>query len=137
VRHELEPGDVIEAVTTVARVDGVDSSSGLLIFGRTHLYMLDGLVESDDGEVIDALDAPKKLFFVPGSAVELKGPQRAQRWAHEQVSSFSDRTFLFRDVALEIYFKDSRSLLVVFFRQEATTRNGPATFCVYNLSWSI
>jgi hypothetical protein len=81
--------------------------------------MLDGLVENDDGEVIDALDAPKKLFFVPGSIVELKGPQRAQRWsvvlltrfhlfthvllqtnrAHDQVSSFSDRTFLFRDVA--------------------------------------
>jgi hypothetical protein len=42
--------------------------------------MLDGLVESDDGEVIDALEAPKKLFFVPGSIVELNGPQRAQRW---------------------------------------------------------
>ena len=26
VRHELEPGDVIEAVATVARIDGVDSS---------------------------------------------------------------------------------------------------------------
>jgi hypothetical protein len=26
VRHELEPGDVIEALATVARIDGVDSS---------------------------------------------------------------------------------------------------------------
>jgi hypothetical protein len=26
VRHDLEPGDVVEAVTTVARIDGVDSS---------------------------------------------------------------------------------------------------------------
>ena len=26
VRHQLEPGDVIESVTTVARVIGVDSS---------------------------------------------------------------------------------------------------------------
>ena len=26
VRHELEPGDVIEAVQTVARIAGVDSS---------------------------------------------------------------------------------------------------------------
>jgi len=26
VRHELEPGDVIESITTVARVTGVDSS---------------------------------------------------------------------------------------------------------------
>jgi hypothetical protein len=25
IRHELEPGDVIEAVTTIARIAGVDS----------------------------------------------------------------------------------------------------------------
>ena len=42
--------------------------------------MLDGLVQNDDGEVIDAHDAPKRLFFVPGSIVELDGPQKAQRW---------------------------------------------------------
>lgn len=74
------------------------SIAGLLILGQTHLYMLDGLVQNDDGEVIDAHDAPKRLFFVPGSIIELNGPQRAQRWSHEQIVSFSDRTFLFRDV---------------------------------------
>lgn len=91
---------MIEAVATVARITGVDSSrrslsdssclidahdvsispAGLLIFGKTHLYMLDGLVENSDGEVIDVHDAPKELFFVPGSTVELDGVQRAQRW---------------------------------------------------------
>ncbi|KAJ2916640.1 hypothetical protein MD484_g3777, partial [Candolleomyces efflorescens] len=118
VRHELEPGDVIEAVATVARVAGVDSSPGLLIVGRTHVYMLDGVVENDDGEVIDAHDAPKRLLFIPGSIVELDGPQRAQRWAHAQIATCSDKRFLFRDVALEIYFKDSRSLLVVFLNKK-------------------
>ncbi|KAF8208087.1 hypothetical protein K438DRAFT_1667321 [Mycena galopus ATCC 62051] len=118
VRHELEPGDVIEAVTTVARIAGVDSSPGLIIIGRTHLYMLDGLVENEDGEVVDAHEAPRRLFFVPGSIVELDGPQKAQRWSHDQVAHFSDKTFLFRDVALEIYFKDSRSLLIVFLDKE-------------------
>ncbi|KAI0067044.1 beach-domain-containing protein [Artomyces pyxidatus] len=117
VRHELEPGDVIEAVSTVARITGVDSSPGLLIFGKTHLYMLDGLVENDEGEVIDAQDAPRRLLFVPGSIMELNGVQRAHRWPYEQIASLSDRTFLFRDVALEIYFRDSRSLLVVFLEQ--------------------
>lgn len=60
--------------------------------------MLDGLVQNDDGEVINAHDAPKRLFFVPGSIIELNGPQRAQRWSHEQIVNFSDRAFLFRDV---------------------------------------
>lgn len=32
VRHELESGDVIEAVATVARIDGVDSSRMILFF---------------------------------------------------------------------------------------------------------
>ncbi|KAF8885379.1 hypothetical protein CPB84DRAFT_1837906 [Gymnopilus junonius] len=114
IRHELEPGDVIEAVATVARIDGVDSSPGLLILGRTHIYMLDGVVENEEGEVIDAHDAPKRLLFIPGSIVELNGPQKAQRWAHAQIASCSDKKFLFRDVALEVYFKDSRSLLIVF-----------------------
>ena len=31
VRHELEPGDVIEAVATVARIAGVDSSRTYLV----------------------------------------------------------------------------------------------------------
>ncbi|KAF8509163.1 beach-domain-containing protein [Hysterangium stoloniferum] len=114
VRRDLEPGDVIEAVKTATRIIGVDSSPGLLILGKTHLYMLDGLVEGGDGEVIEAKDAPKNLFSVPGSMVELDGIQRAQRWPYEQVAAFGKRTCLFRDVALEIYFRDTRSLLVVF-----------------------
>ncbi|KAG6332154.1 hypothetical protein ID866_6935 [Astraeus odoratus] len=114
VRHELEPGDVIEAVSTVARVSGVDSWPGLLIFGNTHLYMLDGLVENDDGEVIDATDAPKGMFFVAGSTPQLQSGQRARRWQLGYIVGFSSKSFLFRDVALEIFFKDSRTLLVIF-----------------------
>lgn len=92
--------------------------------------MLDGLVESEDGEVIDAHDAPKSLFFVPGSIVELDGPQRAQRWygsqswvyarltilvrrSHEQIATFSNKSFLFRDVAL-VSFQHTLSLILTF-----------------------
>ena len=38
VRHELEPGDVIEAVATVARIDGVDSSR--MLHGFLTLFIL-------------------------------------------------------------------------------------------------
>ena len=47
--------------------------------------MLDGVVENEEGEVIDAHDAPKRLLFIPGSIVELNGPQRAHRWYAPQV----------------------------------------------------
>ncbi|KIM59893.1 hypothetical protein SCLCIDRAFT_1217340 [Scleroderma citrinum Foug A] len=114
VRHELEPGDVIEAVSTVARVSGVDSWPGLLIFGKSHLYMLDGLVENELGEVIDAIDAPKSMFFVAGSTPGLRRRQAARRWQLAHIVGFSNRSFLFRDVGLEVFFKDSRTLLTVF-----------------------
>jgi hypothetical protein len=44
------------------------------------LYFMDGLVENDDGEVIDAHDAPKRLLFIPGSVVDLDGHQNARKW---------------------------------------------------------
>lgn len=66
---------------TTIDANGTYAIAGLLIFGRTHLYMLDGLTENDNGEVVDVSEAPKKLFFVPGSIIELNGPQRAQRWS--------------------------------------------------------
>ncbi|KIO27820.1 hypothetical protein M407DRAFT_72594 [Tulasnella calospora MUT 4182] len=114
VRHELEPGDVVEEVRTVTRIVGVDASPGLLIVGRSHIYMMDGLVQDQGGDIIDARDAPKDVLSVPGTMLELDGRQTAQRWSIEQVSAFSKRSYLFRDVALEIYFRDSRSILVVF-----------------------
>ncbi|KAI6121096.1 hypothetical protein F5141DRAFT_1210770 [Pisolithus sp. B1] len=112
VRHELEPGDVIEAVNTVSRVSGVDSWPGLLIFGKGHLYMLEGLVEDESGEVINAADAPKDMFFVSGSASRLRSSQPALRWKLAHIVGFSNRSFLFRDIALEVLFKDSRTLLL-------------------------
>jgi len=42
--------------------------------------MLDGIIENKEGKVINTYDAPKRLLFIPGSIVELNGPQHAQRW---------------------------------------------------------
>lgn len=42
--------------------------------------MLDGLVQNDDQEIIDARDAPKNVLSVPGTLLDVEGNQRAQRW---------------------------------------------------------
>ena len=61
--------------------NSIDSpTAGLFILGKTHLYMLDGLLVREDGEIIEAQDAPKDILLVPGTVVELDGMQRAQRW---------------------------------------------------------
>ena len=52
-----------------------------MLIGRSHIYTLDGVVENDEGEVIAAHGTPKRLLFIPGSLVELDGPQGAWRWS--------------------------------------------------------
>ncbi|KAF8802777.1 hypothetical protein BYT27DRAFT_7260722 [Phlegmacium glaucopus] len=53
VRHELEPGQVIEAIFIHSFIPPI--SAGLLILGRIHIYILDGVDENEEGEVIDMI----------------------------------------------------------------------------------
>ncbi|KAH8110248.1 P-loop containing nucleoside triphosphate hydrolase protein [Phellopilus nigrolimitatus] len=64
---------------TPIRSHSFKSNFWLIDSGPQPCYMLDGLVENEDGEVIEARDAPKNLFTVPGSVLELDGKQRAQK----------------------------------------------------------
>jgi hypothetical protein len=43
IRHELEPGDVIEAVSTIARITGVDSSRKSIMELRIPASVLSGV----------------------------------------------------------------------------------------------
>jgi hypothetical protein len=53
-----------------------------LILGKKNLYLVDGLVQAADGEVIDAKDAPKDVLSIPsGTLVELdSADQQSARW---------------------------------------------------------
>jgi hypothetical protein len=54
----------------------------LLILGRKNLYLSDGLVQTPEGEVIDAKDAPRDALSIPsGTLVELDAiDQQNARW---------------------------------------------------------
>jgi hypothetical protein len=104
--------------------------AGLLIIGKKNLYLIDGLVQTPNGEVIDAKDAPKDVLTVPsGTLVELDSlDQQSRRWSYNEIVESNKRMFLFRDVAydprvhccgmlisrLELYFSDKRNFLIVF-----------------------
>lgn len=75
--------------------------AGLLIIGKKNLYLIDGLVQTPNGEVIDAKDAPKDVLTVPsGTLVELDSlDQQSRRWSYNEIVESNKRMFLFRDVA--------------------------------------
>lgn len=63
-------------------LDWADRIAGLLIFGRKNMYLIDSLVYTAEGEVIDAKDAPKDILSIPsGTLVELDpADQLSLRW---------------------------------------------------------
>ncbi len=58
------------------------TAAGLLIIGKKNLYLVDGLLQAVDGEVIDAKDAPKDILSIPsGTLVELDATEQlSRRW---------------------------------------------------------
>ncbi|KAG8791696.1 hypothetical protein FRC12_008394, partial [Ceratobasidium sp. 428] len=96
IRHELAPGDVVEEVQNITRVLGVDAWPGLIIMGKTHLYLVDGLYQNQQGDIVAAVEAPKDAFLIPGVALEFDSSRLTQKWQYNQLAAQSRRTFLFR-----------------------------------------
>ena len=123
VMRSLQRGDQVEHVHNVSRIVGLEAVEGLLILGRGHLYLLDNLFQRSDGEVVNVWQAPQEerdayLQMISGheagehSAPSLKTDYETRSWRWEDVLSISKRRFLFRDVAIEVFFVDGRSYLL-------------------------
>lgn len=116
IAKSLQAGDVIESAHNIVRIVGVDALPGLLILGKRNLYLIDGLVQTPDGQVVEADQAPRDVLTIPSGTLADFDPndQRSHRWPYAEVVEINKRAFLFRDVALELYFQDKQNFLVVF-----------------------
>lgn len=123
VMRSLERGDQVEHVLNVSRIIGLEASEGLLLLGKIHLYLLDNLFHRSDGEIVNVWQAPQSerdpyVQMISGREAGERGPSainsghETRSWRWEDVLSISKRRFLFRDVAIEVFFTDGRSYLL-------------------------
>ncbi|KAL8895603.1 MAG: hypothetical protein Q9192_003538 [Flavoplaca navasiana] len=123
VMRSLHRNDQVEDIHNVSRIIGLEGSEGLLILGKFYIYLLDGLFQRSDGEIVNVYQAPQDerdtyLQMISGrepgesSSTGRKGEQEVRSWRREEVLSLSKRRFLFRDVAIELFFNDGRSYLL-------------------------
>ena len=123
VMRSLQRGDQVEHVLNVSRVIGLEACEGLLILGKDFLYLLDNLFQRSDGEIVNVWQAPRPerdpyVQMISGretdemgsSSINSNHETRSWRWG--DVLSISKRRFLFRDVAVEVFFTDGRSYLL-------------------------
>ncbi|KAL2258454.1 hypothetical protein VTK26DRAFT_8226 [Humicola hyalothermophila] len=123
VMRRLRHGDSVQNVFNISRIIGLNAFEGILIIGKEALYIMDNLFQSADGEIVNVWQAPPEerdpfSIIITGSNPterrqnQGRTDQESRSWRWQDVLSISKRRFLFRDVAIEMFFTDGRSYLL-------------------------
>lgn len=122
VMRSLQRGDQVQNVCNLSRVIGLEAVEGLLIIGKDSIYILDNFFQRTDGEIVNVWQAPTEerdpyVRMIAGRESHDRRHQEhdTRSWKWSDLVSVSKRRFLFRDVALEIFFTDGTSYLLTFF----------------------
>jgi hypothetical protein len=122
VMRSLHRGDQVQNVCNMSRIIGLEAVEGLLILGKDCIYILDNFFQRADGEIVNVWQAPveERDSYVRMISGRESNDRRSQEhetrsWKWSDLVSVSKRRFLFRDVALEIFFTDGTSYLLTFF----------------------
>ena len=122
VMRRLEHGDQVQAAYNISRITGLEACEGILIVGKDALYIMDNVFQCANGDIVNVWQAPPEerdpfTQVVTGPKTMEKRQnagnreQESRHWRWQDVISISKRRFLFRDVAIEIFFTDGRSYL--------------------------
>ncbi|SPN99858.1 probable beige protein homolog [Cephalotrichum gorgonifer] len=138
VMRRLQQGDKVQAVYNTSRIIGLEPCDGILIIGKDALYIMDNVFQCATGEIVNAWQAPlderdpfSQIIMGGKSWSETRQSnarreQESRSWRWQDVISVSKRRFLFRDVAIEVFFTDGRSYLLTTInpptRDEVFTR---------------
>ncbi|KAL2013633.1 hypothetical protein VTN00DRAFT_1158 [Thermoascus crustaceus] len=126
VMRSLHRGDQVQSVCNMSRIIGLEACEGLLIIGKDSIYILDNFFQRADGEIVNVWQAPPEerdpyVRMIAGrESSERKSLEHETRsWKWADLISVSKRRFLFRDVALEVFFTDGRSYLLTLISSRA------------------
>lgn len=117
----LDQGDTVMDVYNVSRIEGLDACEGLLLLCRNNIYLIDNFFQQEGGEVIEIWDAPQEqrdqylvlLSQAAGMTIEPQnGQHHCRKWGYSNLLDVFKRRFLFRDVALEIFFNDGQNAFI-------------------------
>ncbi|KAF4956920.1 hypothetical protein FSARC_11437 [Fusarium sarcochroum] len=121
VMRRLERGDQVQSAYNISRIIGLEACEGILIIGKDALYIMDNVFQCANGDIVNVWQAPLEerdpfSQIVTDAKTSEKRQnnkeQESRHWRWHDVISISKRRFLFRDVAIEVFFTDGRSYLL-------------------------
>ncbi|KAG5864791.1 hypothetical protein JTB14_018869 [Gonioctena quinquepunctata] len=106
-----------------ARIQGLDTTEGLLLFGQEHCYIVDGFTLMKNREIRDIDSVP--LFtneyepILPNtcSSRSSRAMRQCSRFSYEDIREVHKRRYLLQPMALEVFSGDGRNYLLAFPRK--------------------
>ncbi|XP_029662380.1 WD repeat and FYVE domain-containing protein 3 isoform X2 [Formica exsecta] len=116
----LEEHEKISHMFRCARIQGLDTTEGLLLFGKEHFYVIDGftLLKSREIRDIESLpEAYEPILPSPGSPRRSRAMRQCSKFNYEDIREVHKRRYLLQPMALEVFSGDGRNYLLAFPRK--------------------
>ena len=122
----LEENEKVGHLLRCARVQGLETVDGLLLFGKEHLYVVDGFTRRRRRGRYATCPTSRQALLTPSSLHTQRpatGPAEpatvnsrrlSSRLGYEDVREIHKRRYLLQSIALEIFSNDGRNHLLAF-----------------------
>ncbi|CAI5448055.1 unnamed protein product [Caenorhabditis angaria] len=116
----LEQGEQLHSMFRCARIQGLETAEGLLLFGREHFYVVDGftLLKTKEIRDLDFLSSDMHDPIVPYPATGATQPPKSSRlcskFSYNMIREVHKRRYLLQPIALEVFSSDGRNYLLAF-----------------------
>ncbi|KAK6633574.1 hypothetical protein RUM44_004181 [Polyplax serrata] len=117
----LEDHEKISHMFRCARVQGLDTTEGLLLFGKEHLYVIDGFTLLKSREIRDIESVPdgnyEPILPSTGSPRRSRAMRQCSKFSYDDIREVHKRRYLLQPMALEVFSGDGRNYLLAFPRK--------------------
>ncbi|XP_066149954.1 WD repeat and FYVE domain-containing protein 3 [Euwallacea fornicatus] len=120
----LEHNEKISYMFRVARIQGLDTTEGLLLFGQEYCYIVDGFTLLKNREIRDIDSVPhnaneyEPILPNPGSPRRSRNMRQCSKFSYEDIREVHKRRYLLQPMALEVFSGDGRNYLLAFPRKQ-------------------
>ncbi|KAH9634486.1 hypothetical protein HF086_005479 [Spodoptera exigua] len=114
----LEHHEKISHMFRCARIQGLDTTEGLLLFGREHCYVIDGFTLLKNREIRDLDSCPDDYEpILPAQGIQRSNQRQCSKFLYEDIREVHKRRYLLQPIALEVFSSDGRNYLLAFPRK--------------------
>nr|XP_048277556.1 WD repeat- and FYVE domain-containing protein 4 isoform X1 [Myodes glareolus]XP_048277557.1 WD repeat- and FYVE domain-containing protein 4 isoform X1 [Myodes glareolus]XP_048277558.1 WD repeat- and FYVE domain-containing protein 4 isoform X1 [Myodes glareolus]XP_048277559.1 WD repeat- and FYVE domain-containing protein 4 isoform X1 [Myodes glareolus]XP_048277560.1 WD repeat- and FYVE domain-containing protein 4 isoform X1 [Myodes glareolus]XP_048277561.1 WD repeat- and FYVE domain-containi len=136
ILQELLDGEKVSQKVPLVIVQGHLVSEGILLFGQQHFYICENFTLSPTGDVYCTRHCLSNIsdpfIFNMCSKDRSSDHYSCQRYAYSDLRELRQARFLLQDIALEVFFQNGDSKLLVFYNSD----RGKAfkSFCTFQPS---